>query len=634
LILLAAALLAIPAAAQPALFAPADAARASLSQRQATLLAHLEGLPAADETRLVEAHLDVLEQPVVLFNLMPVAEAAMVLDRTERRPAGDATYYFRSDDDGTFAILVVREGQLTGSVRIAGRLYAVRPLTGGLHAFAYLVEDRFVDHPPEWAAVEEEAALRWAEGDPLAALPNAPEHGGTIIQRVIVPYSSTAASQVGDIEALVQLAIDETNQGYANSNVDHRLELVHTYETPQPQSSSFSTNLTWLQDPDDGRFDEVHDLREQYGADLVQMILGTDGSLCGQAWTILADGPEEAFAVASQSCATGYYTFGHELGHLQGARHNPEVDGNTSPFPYGHGKYSIGGGWRTVMSYACPGNCTRVLYWSNPNVLYNGEPMGDVTLRHNQRVLNETAATVAAFLPDPGVGTAAVDITRLSSATCASSGCTMQFRLDFSNTSGFTFNGDYWVNAFLPNGNPYSGNPVFGPTALTLNNGQTASVTLSRNVPRAAPPGTYTVTGYVGHYPGDIDSQDSFTFTKLAARTGEGPVEGTAWTFEEAGASAIASAVTDQPAASALISAAPNPFDRSATVRYELSEAGAVRVAVYDVLGREVAVLADGAHVAGRHEATLDARGLPDGVYLVRLQTGATVAVQRVTVQR
>jgi hypothetical protein len=630
--------LALPAAAQPALFVPADDARASLSPRQAELLGHLERVPATAATRLAEARLAVLDEAVVRFNLLPGVDAAIAFERVERRPAGDATYYFRSaDDDGTFAILVVREGQITGSVRVANRLYAVRPLTDGLHAVAAMDESRFVEHPPGWDAVEVEGARRWAERGPLATGPATSAPEGTIIQRILVPYSSTAASQVGDILALVQLAVDETNQGYANSNIGHRFELAYTYQTPQAQSTNFSTNLTWLQDPDDGRFDEVHDYREQYGADLVQMILGQDGGLCGQAWTILASGPEEAFAVCSQSCATGYYTFGHEFGHLQGARHNPEADGSQSPFPYGHGKYYDPGNWRTVMSYDCPGGCTRVLHWSNPDILYNGTSTGDASQRDNARVLDETAATVAAFLPDPTVGTAAVAITRLSGSTVPGTGGPMQFRLDFSNTSGATFIGEYWVDAVLPSGNPYGGNPVVGPTALTLNNGQTSSATLTVNVPRRAPAGLYTVTGYVGHYPSDPDDSDSFTFTKLPARLAAGEAEDALapWAVAEAATEpAAAHAGAEQPAASARLVVYPNPFAGNAAVRFALAEAGTARVAVLDVLGREVAVLADGARAAGAHEATLDARGLPGGVYLVRLQTEAGVVVQRVTLQR
>jgi hypothetical protein len=64
----------------------------------------------------------------------------------------------------------------------------------------------------------------------------------------------------------------------------------------------------------------------------------------------------------------------------------------------------------------------------------------------------------------------------------------------------------------------------------------------------------------------------------------------------------------------------PNPTARRAVVPFELPEAAAVRIAVYDVLGRRVAVLAEGRYEAGRHRAVLDASGLGSGSYVVRAE--------------
>ncbi|NBC18833.1 MAG: T9SS type A sorting domain-containing protein, partial [Bacteroidetes bacterium] len=55
------------------------------------------------------------------------------------------------------------------------------------------------------------------------------------------------------------------------------------------------------------------------------------------------------------------------------------------------------------------------------------------------------------------------------------------------------------------------------------------------------------------------------------------------------------------------------------------------RLAVYDLLGREVAVLAEGTQPAGTHTATFDAAGLPSGVYLYRLEAGAYTQTHRMT---
>jgi photosystem II stability/assembly factor-like uncharacterized protein len=78
----------------------------------------------------------------------------------------------------------------------------------------------------------------------------------------------------------------------------------------------------------------------------------------------------------------------------------------------------------------------------------------------------------------------------------------------------------------------------------------------------------------------------------------------------------------------------PNPFREATTLRYALAEAGTVRLAVYDVLGREVAVLVDGPQAAGDHEAVLAASGQPNGVYFVRLTAGASSETRRVTLTR
>ncbi|HLT47758.1 MAG TPA: T9SS type A sorting domain-containing protein, partial [Rubricoccaceae bacterium] len=56
-----------------------------------------------------------------------------------------------------------------------------------------------------------------------------------------------------------------------------------------------------------------------------------------------------------------------------------------------------------------------------------------------------------------------------------------------------------------------------------------------------------------------------------------------------------------------------------------------VRLAVYDVLGREVAVLVDARQEAGAHRATFDASGLAAGTYVYRLVVGSEVQTGRLT---
>ena len=76
----------------------------------------------------------------------------------------------------------------------------------------------------------------------------------------------------------------------------------------------------------------------------------------------------------------------------------------------------------------------------------------------------------------------------------------------------------------------------------------------------------------------------------------------------------------------ALLGNYPNPFAATTTLRYALPQSGTVSVAVYDVLGRRVALVEPGVQPAGPNAVTLDAEGLATGVYLYRVQLDGTQA--------
>jgi photosystem II stability/assembly factor-like uncharacterized protein len=83
----------------------------------------------------------------------------------------------------------------------------------------------------------------------------------------------------------------------------------------------------------------------------------------------------------------------------------------------------------------------------------------------------------------------------------------------------------------------------------------------------------------------------------------------------------------------------PNPSGGVTHVRFRLESAAAVHLAIFDALGRSVAILAAGARVAGSHEVewsgrTGDGRPAPAGVYVARLVTGERVATRTFAVVR
>jgi predicted acyl esterase len=67
----------------------------------------------------------------------------------------------------------------------------------------------------------------------------------------------------------------------------------------------------------------------------------------------------------------------------------------------------------------------------------------------------------------------------------------------------------------------------------------------------------------------------------------------------------------------------PNPFNPATVIRYSLFVTGSITLKVYDLLGREVAMLVDGVREAGEHAVHWDASGVAPGIYLCRLTTPA-----------
>ena len=78
----------------------------------------------------------------------------------------------------------------------------------------------------------------------------------------------------------------------------------------------------------------------------------------------------------------------------------------------------------------------------------------------------------------------------------------------------------------------------------------------------------------------------------------------------------------------------PNPFAQSTTLQVELPQRAEVELHVIDLLGRTVATLVEGPMEAGVHTIRFDAEGLPSGVYLARLQAGASVMTRKMVLLR
>ncbi|HAP34937.1 MAG TPA: hypothetical protein DCQ28_02985 [Bacteroidetes bacterium] len=78
----------------------------------------------------------------------------------------------------------------------------------------------------------------------------------------------------------------------------------------------------------------------------------------------------------------------------------------------------------------------------------------------------------------------------------------------------------------------------------------------------------------------------------------------------------------------------PNPFNPTTIIKYQLPIAGHVSLRVYDILGREVAILINEEQLSGTHSVPFNASSLSSGVYIYRLISGNSVEMKKMQLIR
>jgi hypothetical protein len=381
--------------------------------------------------RYVIVNVDALKVPgvkpgdVIDLNLFTNASFKVVLEKVNPISPNGVAYVGRLEGIALSNMtMVVQDGIMMANIVYPGGAYQVRYAGNGVHGI-YQIDQSTL--PPEAEPIPVRIRPATARDQALAAGEIAADDGSQI--DVLVVYDAAARTGAGGttaMTALINLAITETNANYANSGVIQRVRLVHKAEITYSETGfNWKTTLNRLTNPSDGYLDNVHTLRDTYKADEVVMLVAND-DYCGMAWQMMKVSTAfqtNAFALVNYRCATGSYSFGHEMGHNMGVNHDWYVDASkNAPYTYNKGYVNPGTTtatrWRTIMAYGdeCKArgfSCTRIGYWSNPLKTYGGLPLGKPAGTNstctvgnlanpdcdadNHRVLNNTAYTVANF---------------------------------------------------------------------------------------------------------------------------------------------------------------------------------------------------------------------------------------------
>ncbi|AQP98883.1 hypothetical protein B0W48_03170 [Pseudoalteromonas aliena] len=302
-----------------------------------------------------------------------------------------------TNSDDNIAISQVN-GEISGSLYYQGTLYKLRTTPQGNTLVIKVPSENLIDHSPSYIEYYSDDILnKNYEQYDTSVVDSASEF------TVVVAYTADFVASAGNIPAYMDLLETETNASFANSGVNTSVSIVHSYQTNYQDSGNFSTDRDYFAEKSNPESKELRRLRDEHHADLMIVLTGNNYAFCGIATEIGATA-NTAIAFARESCATGYYSFAHEIGHLFGARHIISQDNNSIPFSYGHGYCNVTENtWRTVMAYRCPNGTggNRNLHWSTPLVRINGEVTGTAELKNNARVLNVRANTIANFRQTP-----------------------------------------------------------------------------------------------------------------------------------------------------------------------------------------------------------------------------------------
>lgn len=212
-----------------------------------------------------------------------------------------------------------------------------------------------------------------------------------------------------------------------------------------------------------------------------------------------------------------------------------------------------------------------------------------------------------------------ITLTPTSSLQLPPTGGSFTFTVEIQNNEPVSVNFDGWTSMTYPDGSVL--NPI--QRSLSLPAGGSIFRELTQTVSGSEPNGNYYYEGKVGYLPYNSWNTSGFAFSK-----GIDGDNGTPWVSEttlygwEEYPEGTQMTVASRPNSADLVRVSPNPFNPSTTLTYTVPEAAYTTLRIYDVAGREVAVLFAGWSEAGTRHVTFDASALAAGVYIYECVAG------------
>ncbi len=228
-----------------------------------------------------------------------------------------------------------------------------------------------------------------------------------------------AKSNVGSIQLLIAQTMALSQAALDNSEIAIDLRLVHQVKTLYDETTDgvdsdkrlrrLTSSPSNRPVGDDwsgtiGYMDDIHTLRDQYGADIVALIARINDT-GGLGWRLgdTSGNPEYGFSLNRVQQVSSGYTLIHEIGHNMGNSHSrtqlsSPAEGSGGLFHYSAGYQDKVNGFHTVMAY--PDGLTQAPIFSSPNLTYQDKPTGtnsSVTPENNASSMSEIKKVIASY---------------------------------------------------------------------------------------------------------------------------------------------------------------------------------------------------------------------------------------------
>ena len=313
-------------------------------------------------------------------------------------------------------LITVENGVATGSIKINDNYYRIMPfsINDSLYKIENLSGKKAIPFHDDAIAIPFRKKIDKVKNQQIKKQV-ALEDGSRI--DVLFLYTQAFEDKYGGRNGAIseiRRLVDITNSAFSNSGIITRINPVGFVKFTDPsvdESVSLYDAIRYMPSNE-----EIDNLRKTYKADLVSLFREYRGRYsCGRGY-IVQDLPLD-IEQRVQDYVSFYKKYGvsivengsygdsycrdtslaHELGHNLGCAHDRDHSNNIGAFPYSYG-YDIPDVFATIMSYNRP----EINYFSTPNIIYKGHPIGkqegDPEAADNVKTINKTAILIANYI--------------------------------------------------------------------------------------------------------------------------------------------------------------------------------------------------------------------------------------------